>query len=462
MTKIDCLSSVLNNNTEKMTILERLLALPVPDTFTVKDGKQEILRGLTWKTCWDVICSEHWHAILDGDGCVKHKTPHMESLEKHSLSTAEICYDKAIEMGLEKPVKYYLCGLLHDWGKPGTLFKMKKYLTMKGHGIVGDAIIANLWTPAIEEEFSITDQEWGDMCTAIGVHMCGYFPQYSVECGTIHMDTFRLLTHGVRDYLIPLRMADCLALEPYPEEMAKRDAENKILHQTQAEFAKNVMLDIEPKVYQVTHKLKSGALVLLRGTSQVGKTAFMEECVEEMVNEYGVPREKMDIVTRDDHIISESRIHMENPDATEEECRQHYIETKKVYSDKVDASMKADITNGLMRGHIVFVDAIPIMFTKNTKNILPQEALKFFKVAFWFNRGKPLPEDSPEETIYAHGGRTLMNPFNTRCNWMELTSFTENDLTESYFRPHLSIAMSWNGLKRKEIENTVRIISEMI
>ena len=177
------------------TLFNKLLDISLPTQYICNDSNQQIEVNYKWKDIFDIIKSKHWH----NDG--KLTCPHAESLYDHLLLCAELTYQKAESFGYSEHdcIKAYFSGLLHDLGKPGTQKVMGKYLSFKGHAIVGGALIENFWNPEIEIIFGLTREDWGDISFIADVHMCTYFPDQTSDT---HHFCSQILPYNVKKMLV--------------------------------------------------------------------------------------------------------------------------------------------------------------------------------------------------------------------------------------------------------------------
>ena len=109
-------------------------------------------------------------------------------------------------------MKSYLCGLVHDIGKPGTRMESSVHYSFKGHGIVGGALIEMYVSPQLIENFTpygLTKDDFGDISLCCDSHMCGYFAKCGKEYDCkFHHACFRMMPPSAKRVLCTLRVGD--------------------------------------------------------------------------------------------------------------------------------------------------------------------------------------------------------------------------------------------------------------
>ena len=114
-------------------------------------------------------------------------------------------------------MKSYLCGLVHDIGKPGTRLESSVHYSFKGHGIVGGALIEMYVSPQLIENFTpygLTKDDFGDISLCCDSHMCGYFANCGKEYDCkFHHACFRMMPPSATPWKMSLILILILILK---------------------------------------------------------------------------------------------------------------------------------------------------------------------------------------------------------------------------------------------------------
>eukprot|EP01038_Epipyxis_sp_PR26KG_P011929 gene11929-15964_t len=469
--------------------LEKLCGIEIPPIVTVEDYdlnsiSQSLKTSLTWNEVFNHIKSKHWHC--EGN-C---RSPHQESLFTHLLNCGQICYDIAIQMQKPNPQKYFLIGLLHDLGKPGTFEIVGNYTSFKGHGLVGGAVILSLCSDELLTIFQLNEQDWSDISTAADVHMCGYFPEISCEEGSIHMDCFRLLSNGTRDLLSVLRQADCLSLEPIAEYKSKHVASLELLKQTQELFERNLMNPILIEEFCANHNLNKGVLIQLKGASAAGKSTLAKKIKSYLTsphsNYFSIPFDKVHIISRDDYMVKISLELMGKPvqynidgsvifdSDLYRSCHEYYTSNNKYYAQSINSAMMSDIQAALTSNSIVIVDTLALFYASSASQMIPMCAIQSFRINLWIYRTNIITEEESinrlgldlNTQLKLSGKRNLFNPFLKGINWRQLVSITEDvgvgyNEANIHLRSHIAISYTWNQIKDFELYHLLNHVTKL-
>lgn len=450
------------------TIFNLLMKSKLDDTFTISNGVQSDVCGQTWGSFFEtVIKSKHWHQTST------HTTPHAESLYDHLCNCGYICYKEAMCAGYSDKdvVKAYLCGILHDIGKPGcTLEVNNNHLAAKGHGIEGGALIETYVSSDLIDNFSVynlTSDDFSDISTCADIHMCGYFAnmnnQFSITC-------FQMFPRSIRDMLCILRLGDQLSRIPFPGETSETsetttgERTTDLVWSTHPKFVEDMNASVDASVLKA-NKLTNGVLVCMQGSSGVGKSTKAKMLSTEL------SRRNISncIVNRDAKIFKWAQIHRGlHVDTTttittamSKEAHDYYIAQKKVFRENVDNDIMHEITNGLCAGKIVITDTLMTGHPHAAKCILSDAAKTAFRIHIWCHRGSMFPkhEDdigrhgmSHETQINMHGDRSIMKIFQPSVVWKDMIAITESRDSRDINigeRPHIALSWGWSGIKDK-------------
>jgi chloramphenicol 3-O-phosphotransferase len=460
------MSFATEQNTTDYTrvIFDTLMGICVPDQLHIFNDAQKMVRIGTWRDVFDFIKSKHWHR----SECGNFTCPHSESLYDHLLECGRLCYEHAMMSNLDRKtcVKAYIAGLLHDIGKIGTVRQTGKHLTFKGHGLVGGAILENMWSEEIDVMLRLTLEDWGDISTCADVHMCSYFGNQTTQ---LHKYSANILPHGVKELLACLRIGDHLSMVPTDDYPKSAEEIRDVVLSTQADYEKWLfgVITIE------SVKKNQGVLILLQGTSASGKSTFArnlefrfgDACV--VINrDFFMIRQTMKFVG-DEPIKT---IEEMTPTVYSKYCA-IYQANKKSISDHVNSGMSRAIHEGLQCGKIVVVDTMATMFGE-IQAILPDIAKDAYRISFWFHRNTFITEEesigrlglSLETQLSIRGNQLVWNPFNEKINWFNNVSCTESDLSDEkklWTQPHLSISLGWNHTKGHILDHLFYKIGEM-
>lgn len=445
-----------------------------------KDDWAQAIVTTTWRDIWEQVASRHWHTVHDARGKPKATSQHTESLAVHLCACAERCYTLAVNQGAAHPVKHFYAGLLHAIGKPGALQVRGKRASFEGHGLMGGALIQDLWSYAVGTVTGLTRDDWADLSTVADVHVCGHFHEMDQPN---HLDTFALLPSGARALLPVLRSAELAAPVPHHEARAQTLDEADASYPSQ--FAESLNLSPDMAQYCQNHNLDHGVMILFQGVDGSGKTELRHR-VDSYLRAQGV--ETVSVV-HDDVIVSVVQEHRGLPvTGTDDEyraCYEVYARDEPRFSRHVIDAMKTAIEDGLIRGRVVLVDTMDTMYEKNAKLILPEfESARSFKLALWASRGPvEITRNNSagrnslgiQEQLSAHGTRsTVLAPLPQLQAWGDVTSLTEAQLPTTVDmhpnkaqailktferslsrRPHLSLSVSGSGLKIKTVEHAL-------
>jgi len=196
-------------------IFERLIKINIPPQLEIKILKsgceQQMIYGLKFKDIFDEINKKHFHRSEDGQ-----ITPHSESLYDHLKLAGLLSYIEAQYLGYSKKeqIHAYLLGLFHDIGKPATMHsnKISRYVSFKGHSIVGSIILSRLWTNKLFEEFELSFDDWSNIISCTCAHMCSYFSKQTTPLHEFGVKS--MMNFNARKLLIALRFGDHLACIP--------------------------------------------------------------------------------------------------------------------------------------------------------------------------------------------------------------------------------------------------------
>ena len=443
---------MIDNNIFKQ-LFNTLMDIQIPQQFEIINGVQMVINDLKFNDIFNFIKLKHYHCE-EGKIC-----PHNESLYEHLHNVANFAYirSKKLNYSEHECKKAWITGLLHDIGKPGTININKKYISFKGHGIVGGAILNNLWSNEIFEKLGMTRHDWGDICTCTCVHMCGYFLEQETD---EHIFNLKILPTSVKKILVPLRYGDYMGLfKKEDDESYKTNLELELL-ETECRFIKNINVDNSINNTEINDYLKvtkkNSIMIQVIGTSASGKSSF----VNKLVNIIG--KEKTTVISRDFYMINTINKHygFDLINSTDDivpliyqRAYNIYINTNKELVSVINYNMLKACINNLNLGKIVIIDSMITMFS-SVKNIIPDIALNAYKINFWLNRNKLLTSDesenrlgmSLEKQIIAHGDCNKFNPYKKDLVWINLISLTENIIIENNkSKAHLSVAIGWNN-----------------
>jgi len=449
-------------------ILSKLYECIISNQFVVIHGKQNEI-SMSWKQIFDEIRSRDWHNTKTCN-CSYHE----ESLYEHLIRCAEICYEKAIDYkitDIKLLIKITLAGLLHDIGKIGTQKEGCskdgfRYVSFKGHGIVGGMSIIRYWDKSITEIFELTEQDWGDISCCADHHMCTYFPQQITQN---HKYFTGIFPDNVKILLQFLRFGDCLSRRPR-------------LNNDKNETPQSIMIDVltNTEEYENTlwnntiefeHIKKNGILIFLQGASGTGKTTFAKYLIDKFGQDISV------WINRDLYMIQWVLKEENNKDIPTsidkvtpelyQYCYNIYSSKKPESSLKINKKIKEDITNALSSGLIVILDTIASMFDA-IYGIIPDLAVNSVRFAFWLTRNKLFTEEetlnrhglSLNTQLSVHGNTNLYNYLHTNIRWYKNTSTLEGN-DDKCTQSHISISLTWNKCKDHIMDHFISKIKEI-
>ena len=451
------------NDFENNKLFQKLLEIAIPPQLCVSDSGQILMENLTWRNIFDHVKSEHWHQ------CGKFTCPHDESLYCHLLSCSDVCYNKAMELNYppKKCIKLYMTGLLHDIGKMGCRRCVGNHTAFKGHGLIGGAILENLYSPTLFDAFGLTKEDWGDISTCADVHMCSYFSQQTTA---IHKYSVNILPLPCKEMLRVLRYGDQLGMIP-------SKSLGKTVEEIQIDVIKrenSYVATLFDEIPFASMDKKKGVLIFIQGGSSVGKSSFARKLVGLIGIDMSVH------INRDYYMVHwaqkmngiKERVAMEDiTPSLYQKCHKIYTDANKRWAPQMNNHMMRDIYEGLQQGKIVIVDTMATMFD-SIETIIPKIAIDAYRISFWLHRNIMITEEESKGRlgmelsvqVKAHGETTLYNPFNKSINWTSMISSTETALNEgddSPYRSHLAISVGWTSIKDHIITHLAEKIRSM-
>lgn len=436
---------------DNSNLFEILLAVNIPQQLIIEKSGQTIVSNLTWNDIFNHIKSEHWHRSG------KHTCPHLESLYDHLQKCASICYEKAVRLGYTKQecIKAYFTGLLHDIGKPGSRKLVgDKHTAFKGHGLIGGAMLEDLYSDELFTLFGLTREDWADISTCADVHMCSCYsnPEQSTP---LHQYSVNILPDSVKKMLIVLRTGDKLGRTL---ENTTFEEEKMVVDSGDVDYF-NTLFGTIP--FETLNKNK-GVLIMVQGGSSVGKSTF----VNNLTTKLGV--DKVVHIMRDwymcYHTLKNSGMNsnISKSDiipSLYQPCYAKYIASNKKWAIAMNNHMMKDIYEGLQMGKIVIVDTMATMFD-SINAIIPEIAGDAYRISFWLHRNTIITESETsgrlgmtmKDQLAAHGDTNLFNRFNNSISWKSMVSTTEG-AEDHYTQPHLSISVGWTGMKNNIIDH---------
>ena len=424
--------------------------------------------------------SKHFHRDEN------HATPHVESLYNHLIWTGELC----AELNINKTFswKYYLAGFLHDIGKPGTMKKLKrsfpstngklKKLSMKGHGIVGAAMMDS-WMfcePAFKDAFDLTEDDMWDIAAVANYHMCGYFPQ---QMTSYHMNSFKAcLRKEARELLCSLRKGDMESRKP-------SEPFNQVLQNV---FTNEMQNDFNGWECDSTIDKNLGVLISIQGYSGNGKTTAALKIIEYLKNKFGMKKDTDVIHVNRDVIMlkmvateilanegksvvnipvsygeNQNNISYHDRVITYREAYNYYKNNKSRLSHPLNIKVNREINDALLAGRICIVDTMATLSTEIRKDIFPKLIKDCLKIFVWVHRD---PKTFTNEECMVRRGVNIQdqnnvinidyqdfkNPIGYNINWLEMSSLTEygaaklasKDIVKT-FKPHFSLPIGFNS-----------------
>ena len=447
-----------------LDIIIKLFKCNIPNQFIVDKGIQKELY-LSWKIIFDKIRSKHWHKT---DICIC--SSHTESLYEHLIKCAEICYEKAFNNGITgiPLIKICLAGLLHDIGKistqkEGVSKNGFKFVSFKGHGIVGGASIVRYWDESITTVFGLTEQDWGDISTCADYHMCTYFPQQTT---IIHKFFTGIFPDNIKILLQYLRFGDILSAVPSKDN-------NKTIEQIHQEVIDGTE-EYENTLWKNSIKFKdigkNGILIMLNGSSGSGKSTFAKYLFEYFGKDICI------WINRDLYMINWSltKQGINNISSIQEitpilyqKCYTVYKDAGKYASMQINKNILLDISTSLSDGKIVILDTIASMYN-SIYSIIPEIAINSVRFAFWLTRNKIFTNEEtskrygiPLETqLNIHGDTNLYNFFPKNIEWYKNISILE-DINDDSYKPYIAISLTWNNCKTHIINHFISEIKKM-
>jgi len=427
-------------------LFDDLMKCSIPDQLVIKNGNQT-MKSISWPEIFNFIGSKHWHQFNNKQIW----SNHLESLIEHLHECAHICLEQAISRNYSKKecIIAYYTGLLHDIGKPGTFQNSKEKVSFNGHGIVGGAIISNLWHESIEQIIGITKDDWAVISTCADVHMCSYFEK---QITNDHCKfCLNILPDCVKRMLYVLRYGDLLSIKPSSPEYVITKLQ---LDEKESIYTDNVIPPLQ----------KRGFLILIQGGSSAGKTKFSEKISKFFQNPV--------IVNRDEYIIKyvQDEITKKNIDViTPEIYREYYnLYNKSENKEIVNHMMRNTIEQVLMKGEVCIVDTIATMHDAIT-SIIPDCALHAFRMSIWINRNQLITDSDSKrlgidlkKQIEFYGNVDIFNPLQfTNIKWNKVKTITEDFKSDTKIYPYLSITINWNYDKLFIIEHIINQLSSL-
>lgn len=413
------------------------------------------------------IQSEHFHKkVVNGKTLT---TPHNESLYEHLMECAIQCGLYAAKKNYPNQWKFFLTGFLHDIGKPGCTVPRGNHLCMKGHGIVGSAIVENITSEELLDTFNLTKSDISDIATAINYHMCGYHARFPREAGSLNMDSFSLLTPEVKDLICALRIGDTLAIQSSIHD----EAEKEMVLSTQEDFKNIVTNTVTHSDFMIRHGTTKGVLIMMQGNSGQGKSTMARK-LKEHLQDFGA---KVVIFSRDNYMVNISRKYMKKPSidpseitgAIYREALDYYVANKKQWANEINSKLRKDIKYNLLMGNIVIVDTLSTMYM-HFCDIIPEIAQESLRIAVWLHRSNEFTEDETmnrigctvEEQIKINKERPqdFTNPIGGNLFWENLVSVTERSEInpKEYKKPHFQMVCGWSGLMDSQLMHLMELV----
>lgn len=438
------------------------------------EGVQTVIQTKSWRQFFeDVIKADPWHYSATKT------TPHKESLYDHLIETGKLSYEEAKRLQYDKKdiVKSYLCGVLHDIGKPGCRMESSVHYSFKGHGLVGGALIEMYVSDNLLKNFAtygLTRDDFADISLCSDCHMCGYFENRGKFDCRFHRACFKILPISTRKTLCTLRVGDQIGRVPLisndngPFSMTIDEIKGAVMN-TQDQFVADLMspsstIDLFSLLKE--NRLTNGVLIRLQGTSSVGKTTLAKK-LSQYLESLDV---KTRIISRDNFMVKWSRYYQKlEPIADEDvtpsvyqQAIDYYTSTEKYFRDSIDKDMKNTITDGLFAGEVVFVDTLMMAHPQSAKTVLSDACKRAFRLDLWIHRADMITEEETSsrhgidlnKQITLHGKRSAINPFSPKTSWKALTPITELTDLEHFdiCKPHMAISCGWTGLKDSCVE----------
>lgn len=359
--------------------------------------------------------SKHFHREED------YTTPHRETLYQHLVDCGSICNEYMVSVK-KKPFswKYYLAGFLHDIGKPGTTkrWRNRKLLTMKGHAIVGAAILDS-WMfceNEFRETFNLTKSDLECIAAVTNYHMCGYFPNQTDE---FRIDCFKAcMNEEARELLCGLRVGDCNGREP------KCVANDADFWDTQDEFEKLIRGKFEYEKFSKNFEDGNGVLISVQGYSGNGKTS-----ISKYIEKY-LDYENIVVVNRD-AIMYEMMVQEMNQGKKEDgkeipygEVYNYYKnhENKREISKSLNDIMREKIQSVLSANRICIVDTMATLSPRIRTEMFPPIVKKSLRIFVWVHRAEYMGrEDNNNNNDY----QDYKNPIGYSIAWDKMISVTE-------------------------------------
>jgi hypothetical protein len=460
-------------------IFEELCKIKIPPQFVITNNEQSMLTDLTFGDIFDHIKPNtsskfpnkkfnHFHS--ENSKCC----PHEESLYDHLLNAAKIAFIKSKELKYSEIncIKAYLTALFHDIGKPGTIF-IREQISFKGHGIVGGAILHNLWTHEITDVFKLSKKDWGDICVCADVHMCGYFHDQKSQD---HIFNIQILPISVKEMLIILRFADIMSLlndkcVDIKYGLKWNSELEQQLNEEEEKYIDTIKDDInENDIIKYCQDKPKSCYIQLLGSSGSGKTTFADKLITML------GPDKVVYISRDFELINASHkvlqipllvSHKEITPSIYKTAYTFYSKNKSL-SQIINSNMMKKAAIGLAEGKIVISDSLMHMYPNVRDQIIPPCVRDSYKINFWRNRNEFFDDENKmgitlEEQLKLHGYKHVFYPFHHIENWSKLISVTESysceelqqKLKDDYALAHLSINIGFNGCNDHVVEHIV-------
>jgi hypothetical protein len=370
--------------------------------------KQETVT-ITFGDIMGRINSKHWH---QENQCV---TPHEESLTDHLVGAGYYAWNMAKALDWN-PVWVYLAtfaAFVHDIGKVSTFYENTKMgtISFKGHGPVGGACVSNMFLQNIQklnELFGFTREMIVAVSTMCDVHMCSYFDGQNTPYHNFLSRSFPL---PVKPLLILLAIGDHLSMKQ--SESACQQTHTYVLEQIPL-YAESIFAPPGVSNY-------NGAIILVTGSSGVGKTT----AVGKLVSELGC---KHEIIERDkimEKIVSEQS---GESNLSYVKLYEYYVRYK--LAPKVNSEMHKLIESALANGRIPIVDTVAVMYPLGPNQIIPKSANNALMIMIACHQTmQPIQGihhgQTVETRLAALSNFNALNPYASFSRWNSICPITE-------------------------------------
>lgn len=382
---------------------------------------------------------------------------HQESLFTHlhlaCLVTLAFIIKNKHDVSTQELIKYSTISYLHDIGKPGSLYliKKKKWTSFPFHGEMGAGLLLQLWTKEFGTPY--TKELWEEICRTITVHMCGYHSYDSKNPETKYKwNILSTENPTIKENLYFLSFGDHYGA--LPDETVE-NIDDEVFISSRQDFINTIRKTYESKDFLKNNGF-NGVIIFVRGKSASGKSTCVQK-IKEMLGQNNIHTK---IVERDAIMCKLSAKYLNitvSKKPTGEEYKKfykYYQDNKIKLSTEIAKEMKNEIIIGIANKEIVIVDTVMSYYCSIDSSI-PIEIQNAFVISVDVIRNFPIIANDGERLGISHDKQLELFGEKTFLSWLpdnginhkNLSSVsTASSLKQSFpiTRPRLCFIVSWN------------------